>query len=81
MVWREIASRALGAVERAGERRISTKRLVEEVRARLKVKVNNSWTSFIADELVQRYPPLDAVIERRARKSGERVYIVGGMVQ
>jgi hypothetical protein len=64
-VWEMIRSRALAL----SGRRISTKALVEEARAALRVEINNSHTSRIADELVARYPHLLSSIERRTRKS------------
>lgn len=63
-VWAAIERMALEAQAR-GERRISSKALVEAVRGLLHQHTNNSHTRFIAEELIERHPPLVALIERR----------------
>ena len=52
----------------AGARRISTKALVEACRATLRCDLNNSYTSWLADDLLAVEPLLESVIERRVRK-------------
>lgn len=51
-----------------GRPRISTKMLVEVTRRALRVCITNTFTAWIADDLVARYPEqLAPRIERRAR--------------
>jgi hypothetical protein len=50
-----------------GAARISVKKLIEDVRARERIEVNNSDSTEIADWLCQRHPHLEKLIERRAR--------------
>jgi hypothetical protein len=66
-VWRLLVARAQAAL-RAGAKRISVNALVEAARQELKLEVNNTWRSWLADDLVGVDPALDAVIERRARR-------------
>jgi hypothetical protein len=49
--------------------RVSTKALFEEVRAELKIELNNSHTVRAGDMLLRRHPHLADCIERRKRKS------------
>jgi hypothetical protein len=51
-----------------GEQRISTKGLVEDCRAALKVEINNTYTAWLADDLVRWDPRLLNLIERRRRR-------------
>lgn len=66
-VMEAITVRAL-ALGRMGEQRISSKRLVEEVRAALHREINNDFTALIARELNE-YPELVGKIELRQRKA------------
>ena len=66
--WRYVERTALDLAA-AGELRISTKFLVEQARRRLKVEINNNFTSFLATELVARHPHLVELVERRKRRS------------
>ena len=66
-VWRSIKDRAADAL-RHDEERIGTKGLVEATRALLKVPINNSYTGWLADDLIREYPGLEKLIERRVRK-------------
>lgn len=66
--WAQIESAALSIVSGRGERaRISTKSLVEYARGSLHLHINNSYTAYIADELIERFPFLKGSIERRRR--------------
>jgi hypothetical protein len=53
---------------RSGAKRISTKALVETARAELKLEINNTYTAYIADDLLIVEPAFEQVIERRQRK-------------
>ena len=77
LAWRatEEGGRAWGAIRAyAAElmaqqpRRVSTKHIVETIRLRLHVKINNSWTCFIADDLIAWQPAFRDVIDRRVRR-------------
>lgn len=52
-----------------GEKRVSTKALVEACRGKLKVEIDNSYTSLLADSLVDADARLLDVVERRVRKA------------
>ena len=65
--WVWIKDRALGLL-RAGTTRLSAKTLVEECRQELKVELNNTWTCWLADDLVRWDPRLLNLIERRRRR-------------
>ena len=49
--------------------RLSTKHIVETIRLRLRIKINNSWTCFVADDLIVWQPAFGDVIERRVRRA------------
>jgi hypothetical protein len=66
-VWLAVEQRALDLYG-AGARRISTKALVELARASLKLEINNTYTAWLADDLIRKHPQLRDVIERRARR-------------
>lgn len=53
----------------AGERRIGMKSVAEQTRDRLKIELNNNYVALIARELIESDPRLDALIQRRERKS------------
>jgi len=55
-----------------GVKRVSINRLVERVRLDRLIKINNSWRSYLSDDLVALHPELDAVIERRKRTKEQR---------
>lgn len=55
------------AEKKRGAIRISTKFLVETVRRTERVTITNTWTAWIADDLVAKYPEFLPLIERRAR--------------
>lgn len=65
--WAGIRDMALGSLK-AGESRISAKSLVELERGAEAIEINNTYTAYVADELVERYPALLPLIERRRRK-------------
>lgn len=65
MIWREIAREASMLVA-GGATRLSSKALVETVRARLKFPVNNSHTAFLARDL-RELPGLKGMFEVRSR--------------
>lgn len=67
MVWRWILER-VNAAFMAGEKRASPRTLVADCREALRVKVNDHFSAFVADELVERYPELKPIIERRKRR-------------
>ena len=71
--WRYMEATALDLAAR-GELRISVKYLAEQARRALepKVELDNRFTARIADDLVARHPHLEALIERRKRRAGER---------
>ena len=54
-----------------GHRRVSAKRLCEQVRYTNRVKINNTYVSWIADSLISTYPELERVIETRVRKKAK----------
>lgn len=78
-VWELVQRKALAILSAANRAyvtgttwkppRISTKAIVEQVRAELRLEVNNSYTAMFADDLVVRYPELLECIERRKRKA------------
>lgn len=55
----------------SGERRISARTLAADARDALKIKVNDHFTPWIADDLVARHPELLDVIERRKRRKAK----------
>ena len=65
-VYGVFAELALSEVNK-GARRVSAKGLCEHVRHALKIQINNSFVSWIADDLIAEYPKLEAVIETRKR--------------
>lgn len=65
--WTWIKNRALEAVHR-GEKRVSPRTLVGACRDALRVKINDHFSPWIADDLVHDWPVLRDVIERRKRK-------------
>jgi hypothetical protein len=66
-VWLFVLERAR-AMLRSGAKRISTKALVETARGELKLKINNTYTAYLADDLLTVDPAFEKVIERRQRK-------------
>lgn len=52
-----------------GGRRISTKALVERARSLYKIPINNTFTPYIADDLISECPDLLERIERRGRSA------------
>lgn len=52
----------------AGEKRFSVRGYVYAYRTMKRVRINNSWSPSIADELVEADPRLVEIIERRGRK-------------
>lgn len=66
-VWIKGQASRLGAMDAT---RISVKGLVEQCRAELKVEINNTYTAWIADDLVRWDPRLLNLIERRRRRKG-----------
>ena len=54
-----------------GHRRVSAKRLCEQVRYTHQIKINNTYVSWIADSLISTYPELERVIETRVRKKAK----------
>lgn len=65
--WLFILDRA-SCLLRSGAKRISTKALVETARGELKLEINNTYTAYIADDLLRVEPAFEKVIERRRRK-------------
>ena len=61
------AQNALWALE-IGVKRFSVLGYIHEYRALHKVKINNTFSPWISDELVRRHPSLLDIIERRKRK-------------
>ena len=61
-----VLAEARDAIAR-GEKRVSTKALIERARALFRVSINNNATSAAADWLVAEDVSIDAVVERRAR--------------
>ena len=59
---------ALGAFD-AGVLRFSVLGYIHAYRLNHKLRLNNTWAPWIADELVMRHPPLEDIIERRKRKA------------
>lgn len=67
----DVAAYICEQVERrrdAGVARIAVNVIVEHAREAFAVTINNSWRAAIADDLCERDPRLDALIERRRRK-------------
>ncbi len=65
-VYSAFAELALSEVNH-GAKRVSAKGLCEYVRHALKIQINNSFVSWIADDLIAQHPALVAVIETRKR--------------
>lgn len=63
-----IVDEAVG-LEEEGVQRLSAKALVESVRARLKIQINNVFTALIAREIADRIPYLGDLLEFRRRRS------------
>lgn len=55
----------------AGAYRIGVKQLAEEARATLRGELNNVFTAWISDDLVEAEPGLLPLIERRVRKKAK----------
>ncbi len=69
---REFLVKAAGAASydlARGATRFSVLGYIHAYRANHKVRINNTWAPWIADELVMRHPRLEDIIERRARKT------------
>jgi len=64
----EIERRALACWQN-GDRRVEINRIVADVRRDLGVSVDNSLRAILARRLVEKHPQLDALIERRRRRS------------
>jgi hypothetical protein len=67
-LFAEIERRALAEWHR-GAQRVEVNRIVADLRAERRVSIDNSIRSCISDALVERYPVLDPLIERRRRRS------------
>lgn len=65
--WSWLVAQAMGALSR-GEKRFSTRTSVALFRAVEKVRINDHFSPWFADLLVQEHPELVDIIERRARK-------------
>ena len=67
LAWRHLVD---GARQQAADlvSRISVYGLSEEARHILKIEINNTFRPWIADDLVEQYPELLPLIERRKRK-------------
>lgn len=68
VAWGGIQRTVLGLVA-SGASRISINAVVEQVRSNTGLRINNTWRAYIADELIERYPTLKPLIERRKRKN------------
>ena len=68
IVLSEIERRAL-ASWRNGDRRVEVNGIVADVRRDLKVRMDNSLRAIIARRLVEVYPVLEPLIERRRQRS------------
>lgn len=68
--WVSIKDRVRELLLHKAEPRISVKGLVEQCRAEMTVKINNTYTAWIADDLVRWDPRLLNLIERRKRRKG-----------
>ena len=64
---RSAAGAAISALE-CGDKRFSVLGYIHEYRALNKVRINNTYAPWVADELVKRHPSLLDIIERRKRK-------------
>ena len=69
-VWGYVEQVALVKAEQGAER-IGMKNLAEKARHSLKLDINNTWVSWISDDLVARHPHLEDLIERRARRKAK----------
>ena len=65
--WRALQDAALDALARQ-ETRFSTRTFLARYRDDEKVRINDHFSPWFADELVVKYPRLIDIIERRARK-------------
>jgi|TARA_R100001143_G_scaffold12132_1_gene13516 hypothetical protein len=65
--WSILESSALRALN-IGQKRFSTRTFVERYRAQTKTRLNNDFSVWSADLLVDRHPDLLDIIERRKRK-------------
>ena len=66
-LFAELERRALACWHR-GDTRLEINRLVADLRAERRVSLDNSIRSCISDALVERWPVLNALIERRKRR-------------
>ncbi len=62
---------AARAAYKAGESRFSTRTYVARYRDDNKVKINDHYTAWLADDLATEHPDLLDIIERRVRKKGK----------
>jgi len=70
--WRALQDAVLDALGRQ-EKRFSTRTFLARYRDDEKVRINDHFSPWLADELVAKYPQLIDIIERRVRKkSGPR---------
>jgi len=69
-VWAYLKARVRELLLHKPDPRISVKGLVEACRAELKVEINNTYTAWLADDLVRWDPRLLNLIERRRRRKG-----------
>ncbi len=65
--WDCIEDAALGAFQ-SGARRFSARTFLHKYREREKLRINDHFSPWFADELVSRHPALLEIIERRSRK-------------
>ncbi len=65
-VYRAFVELAFSEANR-GATRVSAKGLCEHVRHVLKIQINNTFVSWIADDLISEYPGMQALIETRKR--------------
>lgn len=65
--WVRLTQDALGALQE-GESRFSTRTFLARYRDEQKVRINDHFSPWFADDLVAAYPELLDIVERRARK-------------
>jgi len=66
--WRALEAAALDALAR-GETRFSPRGFLAHYRDTKRVRINNNFSPWLADQLVAEHPQLVDIVERRVRKA------------
>lgn len=69
-VWGLFVAAITRAIAR-NETRWSPRDFASGLRADLKIKINNTYTAWLADDMIALFPEAEAIIERRKRKKAK----------